>query len=174
MNHVMSQSIKANEKRKQDAGFCLDVESYSESMSDPKTAEEVIEAVFVSGKSLNIVRTSGMFSVENNGKEPKYWDVVHFADIGNEEEFVHFFSRELLSLVDGSMIFDEREQLKQPIAAVLIEGLMPAFPASEKHPRFSRPTASRIEPQAVLRGLHAKPLACLQRPNAACRQPHKN
>jgi hypothetical protein len=96
-------------------------------MSDPKNPADAIKAAFAAGESLNIVRTSGMFSVEANGKEPKDWNVVHFADIGTDEEFVHFFSGELLRLADGSMIFDQREQLKQAIAATLIEGLMPAF-----------------------------------------------
>lgn len=67
-------------------------------------------------------------STTDNGQEPNKWKVVHYANVGCSEEFVECFSGELLELIDASMIFDpERQELKEAILTILMEGLIPAF-----------------------------------------------
>ena len=67
-------------------------------------------------------------STTDNGQEPNKWKVVHYANVGCSEEFVECFSGEVPELIDASMIFDpERQELKQAIITILMEGLIPAF-----------------------------------------------
>ena len=69
-----------------------------------------------------------MYSTADNGKEPNEWKVVHYANVGCSEEFVEQFSGEFLELIDASSIFDpERQELKEAILTILMEGLIPAF-----------------------------------------------
>ena len=82
----------------------------------------------VQGKSLHLTRASGLWGVTDNGKEPSEWKVVPYATVGTSEEFIEFFSGELLELVDASNIHGaDRDKLKDSIMTILTEGLMPAF-----------------------------------------------
>jgi hypothetical protein len=82
----------------------------------------------VQGKSLHLTRDAGIWSITDNGKEPSEWRVVPYATVGTSEEFIEFFSGELLELVDASNIHGAgRDKLKESIMTILTEGLMPAF-----------------------------------------------
>jgi hypothetical protein len=90
--------------------------------------DEKIKGAFVPGKSLHLTRYSGLWSVTDNGKEPSEWKVIPFATVGTSEEFIEFFSGELLELVDASNIHGaDRDALKESIMTILTEGLMRAF-----------------------------------------------
>jgi len=79
-------------------------------------------------KSLKIFQGSKVYSTADNGKEPSEWKVLHYANIGSSEEFVEQFSGEFLELIDASSIYDPtRQELKEAILTILMEGLMPAF-----------------------------------------------
>lgn len=79
-------------------------------------------------KSLKIVQGSTIMSTTDNGQEPSEWKVVHYANVGSSEEFVGCFSGELPELIDASLIFDpQRQELKEAIITILMEGLIPAF-----------------------------------------------
>jgi hypothetical protein len=89
---------------------------------------EKITGAFVQGKSLHVTRGSGIWSVTNNGKEPSEWKVIPYVAVGTSEEFIEFFSGELLELVDASNIHGaDRDKLKESIMTLLTEGLMRAF-----------------------------------------------
>jgi hypothetical protein len=75
-----------------------------------------------------------MFSVHDTGGEPNTWKITLFANIPGNEPFLMQIIAELPELVDASMIFatesealKKREELKESICAICIEGLMPAF-----------------------------------------------
>jgi hypothetical protein len=90
--------------------------------------DEKIKGAFVHGNSLHLTRDSSVWSIKSNGKEPNEWTAVHYAAVGTSEEFIDFFSGELLELVDASTIYgSDREKLKNSIMTILTEGLMPAF-----------------------------------------------
>jgi hypothetical protein len=62
------------------------------------------------------------------GKPPSQWKVVHFADIGAEEEFVQQLIMEMAELIGGTTIPDpRREEVKHAIMTISTEGLFPAF-----------------------------------------------
>jgi hypothetical protein len=64
----------------------------------------------------------------HGGNEPNQWKVVHFANVGTGEEFVEQFACEFPELIDATNIFDpQRQELKEAILAILIDGLIPAF-----------------------------------------------
>jgi len=82
----------------------------------------------MSDKSLKVIQGSTITSTTDNGQEPNKWKVVHYANVGCSEEFVECFSGELLELIDASMIFDsKREELKEAILTILLEGLNPCL-----------------------------------------------
>lgn len=106
--------------------------------------DEKINGAFVQGKSLHLTRSSDLWSVTDNGKDPSEWDVVHYATMGTSEEFIEFFSGELLELVDASNIHGaDRDKLKGSILTILTEGLMPAF----EHLRKIRLSAISVVPE---------------------------
>jgi hypothetical protein len=73
-----------------------------------------------------------VYQVKNNGLEPNKWPVVKFADIGGDEPFVKQIL-ELATIVDAGLIEgNERENLKEAVVSILVDGLMPAFAELEK------------------------------------------
>jgi hypothetical protein len=95
--------------------------------------DEKINRALVQGDSLHLTRNSSVWSVTDNGKEPNEWKIVHYAAVGTSEEFIDFFSGELLELVDASAIYgSDRDKLKNSILTTLTEGLMPAFEQLKK------------------------------------------
>jgi len=59
--------------------------------------------------------------------EPNQWKVEKVADIGASEEFVQQLL-ELHAIVDAGTIREpRRQQVKEAIAVILVDGLMPAF-----------------------------------------------
>jgi hypothetical protein len=105
---------------------------------------EKIKGASVQGDALHLTRDSSLWSVTDNGKEPSEWKVVHYAAVGTSEEFVEFFSGELLELVDASNIHGaDRDALKNSIMTILTEGLMPAF----EHLRKIRSSAASPVPE---------------------------
>jgi hypothetical protein len=82
----------------------------------------------VGNKSLKLFQGSNVYSTTDNGKEPNEWKVSHWANVGTSEEFVEQFSGEFLELIDASSVFEpHRQELKEAILTILMEGLMPAF-----------------------------------------------
>ena len=69
-----------------------------------------------------------IFKVEvKPGERPNKWPVVHFADVGSDENFVKAIL-ELTPLVDAGLIMDtQREDVKAAIVSILNDGLVPAF-----------------------------------------------
>ena len=105
---------------------------------------EKINGAFVKGKSLYFTRGSEIWSVTDNGKEPSEWKVTPYAAVGTSEEFIEFFSGEVLELVDASNIHGaERDRLKESVMTLLTEGLMPAF----EHLRKIRSSAVSPTPE---------------------------
>jgi hypothetical protein len=97
--------------------------------------DEIKRAV-VKDETLHLVRGADVWSVKaEHGKEPNEWKMVHSANVGTSEEFIETFSGEILERVDGSLIFEERESVKNAIMTIVVEGLMPAF---EHLKRFGR------------------------------------
>jgi hypothetical protein len=61
------------------------------------------------------------------GKEPRDWKVEKFANIGWDEKFVRDMT-ELSSILNATHIFgQQREDVNDAIATILMDGLMPAF-----------------------------------------------
>jgi hypothetical protein len=59
--------------------------------------------------------------------EPHKWKVEHLADVGTSEEFVKQMS-DLSLLVDAGTIFEpKRQEVKEAIETILVDGLIPAF-----------------------------------------------
>jgi hypothetical protein len=85
--------------------------------------------VLKSGGKIGMQRTSmAVHSVRDDGGPPSGWKVKLFAQISGSEEFLMQLVMEMPELVDGSMIFGkERDNLKEAVVAISVEGLMPAF-----------------------------------------------
>jgi hypothetical protein len=65
--------------------------------------------------------------VTPSGLEPNKWKVQTVANVGTSEEFVHQMM-ELHPLVDAGTIFEpERQQVKEALTSILMDGLLPAF-----------------------------------------------
>jgi len=87
-----------------------------------------IKDVFVNDDALHIVRVSQVWRFKDNGKEPSQWETVQFTDGGASEEFVEFFTGELVELLEASAVYgNEREAVKDAINTTLVEGLMRSF-----------------------------------------------
>ncbi|MGA2725333.1 MAG: hypothetical protein ABSG79_23350 [Bryobacteraceae bacterium] len=70
----------------------------------------------------------GIYTIKDTGGEPNTWKVTHFANISGSEEFLIQLVVEMPELVDASVIYEpERQRLKEAIAAIPVDGLMPAF-----------------------------------------------
>jgi hypothetical protein len=66
------------------------------------------------------------------GEEPNKWTVEKFADINGDEKFIRHM-HELSTIVDATMIFgQQREDIKNAVSSILLDGLMPAFAELEK------------------------------------------
>lgn len=64
---------------------------------------------------------------KTKGLEPHKWPVVKMADVGADEPFVQGIL-DLLPIVDAGTIYEpERQQVKEAITSILMDGLMPAF-----------------------------------------------
>jgi hypothetical protein len=73
-----------------------------------------------------------VYRVTNNSLEPNKWPVVKFAEIGGDEPFVKQIL-ELATIVDAGLIDGkEREDLKEAVVSILLDGLMPAFAELQK------------------------------------------
>ena len=67
-----------------------------------------------------------VFSTKDNGREPIHWKVEKFAEIPFEEWVQQM--TDLIPLVDaGTIVEPKRQELKDALTSILIEGLMPAF-----------------------------------------------
>src|SRR5437660_10221958 len=77
------------------------------------------------------------------GVPPSQWKVVHFANIGTSELFVHRFL-ELPKLLNASEIYDpQRSKCRDAVMDVLLDGFLPAF----EHLRTIRANASQPPPE---------------------------
>jgi hypothetical protein len=85
--------------------------------------------------------------ISDSRGEPSSWKIRHFADISGSEEFLMQLVTEMRELVDASMIREpERQELKEAILRISVDGLMPAFEdlkgirtsASEAIPELNR------------------------------------
>jgi hypothetical protein len=69
-----------------------------------------------------------IFSTTDSGLEPNKWEVKLFANVGASEEFMQQLMFEMPELVDACTIFEPRRQdAKEAILTISIEGLLPAF-----------------------------------------------
>jgi hypothetical protein len=82
-------------------------------------------------------------AIPQGGVPPSKWKIVHYANIGSSELFVHRFG-ELPKLLDASRIFDpHRSKGKAAMWDVLTDGFMPAF----EHLRNIRAHSSEPTPE---------------------------
>jgi hypothetical protein len=80
------------------------------------------------GKSLAILTESSIVVTHDNGKEPNEWPKEVFSDVGTNDEFVRQFADEFMELMGATSIFDpERQDVKDALMVLLIEGLLPAY-----------------------------------------------
>ena len=70
----------------------------------------------------------GIHIINDSTGEPVKWKIKHFANISGSEEFVAQLMMEMPELIDAGTIYEpERQKLKEAIAEICVEGLMPAF-----------------------------------------------
>lgn len=62
----------------------------------------------------------------SSGRPPNTWTIRHFADIGTNEPFVTRITLGLLEVLDGTL-YKNKEEIKEAIAGLSMECLMPAF-----------------------------------------------
>jgi hypothetical protein len=89
-----------------------------------------IKGMFPSGGKLYVVTDSGLHTFANNGLEPRDWPKERFSGPidGLPDDFKAFFFDEVTDLVGGCIIDNqEKEDLKEAINVILLEGLMRAF-----------------------------------------------
>jgi hypothetical protein len=80
------------------------------------------------GKSLAILTESSIVVTRDNGKEPNEWPREVFSEVGTNGEFVRQFADEFMDLMGATSIFDpERQEVKDALMVLLIEGLLPAY-----------------------------------------------
>jgi hypothetical protein len=66
-------------------------------------------------------------ATKTKGLEPHKWPIVKVADVGADEPFVQAIL-DLLPIVDAGTIWEpERQEVKEAITSILMDGLMPAF-----------------------------------------------
>jgi len=113
---------------------------------------DAIKGMFVKDNVLHLLRGSDVWSFKAaEGKEPRDWPKVHFANVGTSEEFIEQFSGEFLELLDATAIYGaERDAIKNAIMTILVEGLMPAF----EHLRKIRQLVSAPIPELNRRQLY--------------------
>jgi len=70
----------------------------------------------------------GIHVISDSTGEPVNWKIKRFANISGSEEFVTQLMMEMPELVDAGTIYEpERQKLKEAIAQICTDGLMPAF-----------------------------------------------
>ncbi len=80
------------------------------------------------GKSLAVLTESSIVVTHDNGKEPNEWPREVFSEVGTNDEFVRQFADEFMELMGATSIFDpERQEAKDALMVLLIEGLLPAY-----------------------------------------------
>jgi hypothetical protein len=90
---------------------------------------DAIKGAFAHDGKLFLRRESGLYTVQDNGKEPRDWTSEQFA-IANEglEAFQAFYFDEVHDLVNITNIHGrDRQDLTDAIMIMVIEGLLPAF-----------------------------------------------
>jgi len=88
------------------------------------------------GKSLAVLTESSIIVTHDNGKEPNEWPKEVFSDVGTNDEFVRQFADEFIELMGATSIFDpERQDVKDALMVLLIEGLLPAPDGREPNVR---------------------------------------
>jgi len=90
---------------------------------------DAIKGAFAHDGTLFLRRESGLYTVQDNGKEPRDWKAEQFS-IANEglEEFQSFYFDEVHELVDITNIHgQDRQDLTDAIMVMVLEGLLPAF-----------------------------------------------
>jgi hypothetical protein len=86
----------------------------------------------------------GLYVISDSTGEPANWKITHFANISASEEFVAQLMMEMPELEDAGTISEpERQKLKEAIAIICIDGLMPAF----EHLRSIRASAAQKLPE---------------------------
>jgi hypothetical protein len=89
-----------------------------------------IKGMFASGGKLYLVTESGLAVVTNNGQEPSDWPQERFSGPidGLADDFKAFFFDEVGDLLGGCVIKNQdKEDLKEAIHVMVLEGLMRAF-----------------------------------------------
>ena len=87
-----------------------------------------VKEVFVNDDALHVVRGSEVWRFTDNGKELYQRERVQFTDGGASEEFVNFFTGELVELLEASAVYGaELEAVKDAIKTTLVAGLMRSF-----------------------------------------------
>ena len=80
------------------------------------------------GISLAILAESSIVVTHDNGKEPNEWPREVFSEVGTNDEFVRQLADEFMELMGATSIFDpERQEVKDALMVLLIEGLLPAY-----------------------------------------------
>jgi len=98
--------------------------------------------------------------------EPADWKVTHFASISGSEEFLAQLMMEMPELVDAGTIYDpERQKLKEAIAAICVDGLMPAF--EQLKSQFCRCAVVTLDRTACRSGVDSVPYARITVESAA-------
>jgi hypothetical protein len=90
---------------------------------------DAIKGAFAHNGKLFLRRESGLYTAQDNGKEPRDWKAEQFSS-ANEgmEEFQSFYFDEVHDLVDITNIHGEdRQDLTDAIMVTALEGLLPAF-----------------------------------------------
>jgi hypothetical protein len=86
----------------------------------------------------------GVHVISDSTGEPASWKIKHFANISGSEEFVAQLMMEAPELVDAGTISEpDRQKLKEAIAIICIDGLMPAF----EHLRSIRASSAQKLPE---------------------------
>lgn len=91
---------------------------------------DAIKNMFASRGKLYLITDSGMHTVTNNGLEPSNWPQERFSGPIDclADDFKAFFFDEVKDLVGNCAIYSQdREDLKEAIHIMLLEGLMRAF-----------------------------------------------
>jgi hypothetical protein len=90
---------------------------------------DAIKGMFAHNGKLFLRRESGIYTVQDNGKEPRDWTPEQFST-ANEgvEAFQAFYFDEVHEMVNITSIFgQDRQDLTDAIMVMVLEGLLPAF-----------------------------------------------
>ena len=115
---------------------------------------DAIKGAFAHDGKLFLRRESGLYTVQDNGKEPRDWTSEQFA-IANEglEAFQAFYFDEVHEMVNITNIHgQDRQDLTDAIMVMVLEGLLPAFDEL----RSIRLYKDKLIPISVGYALHAQ------------------